>query len=71
MHPNLNEEQRMFRDTIRRFGKAELRPRARAIDERAEFPRDLLPMMAQIGLLSMAIPEEFGGMALDARMRIR
>jgi butyryl-CoA dehydrogenase len=66
MHFELNDEQRMFRDTVRRFAESELRPRAREIDERAAFPSDLLPTMAQLGLLSMAIPEEYGGMELDA-----
>jgi butyryl-CoA dehydrogenase len=66
MHFELSEEQRMFRDTVRRFAETELLPRAREIDESAEFPRDLLPKMAQLGLLGMAVPEEFGGMELDA-----
>jgi butyryl-CoA dehydrogenase len=66
MHFHLSEEQRMFRDTVRRFAEAELQPRAREIDELAEFPRDLLPKMAQLGLLGMAIPDQFGGMELDA-----
>jgi alkylation response protein AidB-like acyl-CoA dehydrogenase len=66
MHFELNEEQRMFRDIVRRFAETELRPRAREIDELAQFPSDLLPKMAQLGLLSMAIPEQFGGMELDA-----
>ena len=66
MHFELNEEQRMFRDTVRRFAESELRPRTRKIDELAEFPHDLLPIMAQLGLLGMVIPEEFGGMELDA-----
>jgi alkylation response protein AidB-like acyl-CoA dehydrogenase len=66
MHFELKDEQRMFRDTVRRFAESELRPRAREIDERAEFPHDLIPIMAQLGLFGMVIPEEFGGMELDA-----
>jgi alkylation response protein AidB-like acyl-CoA dehydrogenase len=66
MHFELSEEQRMFRDTVRRFAETELRPRAGEIDERAQFPRELVPKMAQLGLLGMAVPEQFGGMELDA-----
>jgi alkylation response protein AidB-like acyl-CoA dehydrogenase len=66
VHFELTAEQRMWRDAVRRFAEAELRPRAREIDELAEFPRDLLPKMAQLGLLGMAIPEELGGIELDA-----
>jgi alkylation response protein AidB-like acyl-CoA dehydrogenase len=62
----LNEDQRMFRETVRRFAQNELAPRAREIDEEAQFPHDLIPKMARLGLLGMAVPEEFGGMELDS-----
>ncbi len=62
----LTEEQRMLRQAVRRFAEAELRPRAPEIDEGAAFPMDLVPKMAAIGLMGMAIPEEFGGAGFDA-----
>lgn len=61
----LNEEQRMFRTSVRRFATADLKPLAQSIDETASFPVALLPTMASIGLLGMSIPEEYGGAEVD------
>jgi alkylation response protein AidB-like acyl-CoA dehydrogenase len=58
---SLTAEQRMLRQSVRKFAENELEPRARETDELALFPADLLPKMAGIGLLGMVIPEEFGG----------
>ena len=66
MHFELNEEQKMFRHTVRRFAEGQLKPRAREIDDNATFPSELLPTMADLGLLSMGVPEEYGGVGVDA-----
>jgi alkylation response protein AidB-like acyl-CoA dehydrogenase len=66
MRFNLDEEQRLFRNVVRNFVENELKSRTREIDESATFPSELLPTMANIGLLSMAIPEEYGGVQADA-----
>jgi alkylation response protein AidB-like acyl-CoA dehydrogenase len=62
----LTEEQRMVRHAVRRFAETELRPRAPEIDEGATFPVDLIPKMAAMGLMAMAVPDEFGGAGFDA-----
>ncbi len=62
----LSEEQQMFRSAVRALAEKELKPRAREIDESAEFPVDLIPKMAEMGLLSMAIPEECDGADVGA-----
>lgn len=66
MQFQLSEDQVMFRQAVRRFAENELKPRAREIDEQASFPVDLLPKMAGIGLLGMAVPEEYGGAGVDS-----
>ena len=66
MHFQPTEEQRMFRQAVRNFAAKELRPRAREIDELATFPVELLPKMAGLGLLGMAIPDEYDGTEADA-----
>ncbi|MBN1318208.1 MAG: acyl-CoA dehydrogenase family protein [Anaerolineales bacterium] len=66
MRFKLEEEQRLFRNAVRDFAETELKSRAREIDETATFPSDLIPTMADIGLMSMAIPEEYGGVEADA-----
>lgn len=56
----------MLRHAVRRFAETDLSPRAAGIDEEAAFPVDLIPKMASMGLMGMAIPEEFGGAEFDA-----
>lgn len=66
MQFHLSEDQVMFRQAVRRFAENELRARAREIDELAAFPVELLPKMANIGLLGMAVPEEYDGAGVDS-----
>lgn len=62
----LAEEQRMFRDMVHEFAEKELRPRARHTDEAAEFNADAVKKMGPLGLLGLAVPEEYGGAGVDA-----
>jgi len=57
----LSEEERMFRDAVRQFAKERIAPHVRAMDEAASFRPDLLREMFELGLMSIEIPEEFGG----------
>jgi acyl-CoA dehydrogenase len=56
-------EHRDFRESVRRFTSAELTPQATQWDEAGEFPRTLYQRAAEIGLLGMGFPEEYGGIA--------
>ena len=51
----------MFRSMVRRFAKERIGPHVRAMDEAGVFRKDLLEEMFQLGLMSVEIPEEFGG----------
>ncbi|HUQ54258.1 acyl-CoA dehydrogenase family protein [Lentzea sp.] len=58
----LTAEQQQFVELAREFAAAEIRPRARAVDEAdTESPLDLWEKAAKLGLTSFMIPEEFGG----------
>jgi butyryl-CoA dehydrogenase len=61
----LNEEQRMIRKMVRDFADKEIAPKATELDETREFPWDTLRQMAQLGLLGLSIPEEYGGSGGD------
>jgi alkylation response protein AidB-like acyl-CoA dehydrogenase len=61
----LTQEQRQIRDMVAEFVDDEVVPRAAEIDETDEFPRDLIDEMADLGLMGMPIPEEYGGAGLD------
>ncbi len=57
----LNEEDRLFQATIRRFARERIAPRVREMDEKAIFPKDLLRQLFDLGLMGIEIPEEYGG----------
>jgi alkylation response protein AidB-like acyl-CoA dehydrogenase len=52
-------------ETVDRFVRERLEPRAAEIDATGEFPRDLYGGAAELGLFGLWIPEEFGGIGPD------
>ena len=62
----LSVEQRDIRDTARRFVDAEVLPSIRVWWDDATFPRHLISKFGELGLLGMALPEEFGGTPVDS-----
>ena len=58
-------EQRQIREMVEQFADEEIQPRAAEIDETDEFPQGLVDRMAELGLMGMPIPEEYGGAGLD------
>ncbi|MFK7962480.1 MAG: acyl-CoA dehydrogenase family protein [Burkholderiaceae bacterium] len=61
----LNEDQRMLRDAIRDYVSAEIKPHSATWDQNAEFPRQALKGLAQLGCFGVAVPTELGGSGLD------
>jgi len=61
----LNEEHKMIRDMARNYAQKELAPVAAELDQKSEFPSRHLPKMAELGLLGMMVPTEWGGSGLD------
>src|SRR5258705_6218641 len=59
-----------FRDVMRRFVAREIDAFAHEWDEAGEFPRSLYAKAAEIGLLGLGFPEEYGGVAADQFMKI-
>jgi isovaleryl-CoA dehydrogenase len=60
----LGETADMLRDTVRSFATDEIAPRAAAIDESNDFPRDLWPKLGALGLLGITVEEDYGGSAM-------
>jgi butyryl-CoA dehydrogenase len=58
---DLSEEAQSVREMVRDFAESEIRPIAAQIDETNEFPADNVKKMAELGLLGMFVPEEYGG----------
>jgi len=57
----LNEEQKMLKSMIRDFATKEIEPSAAQIDEDASFPAENVRKMAELGLMGIPFPEEYGG----------
>ena len=62
----LTEEQELFRKSVREFAEKEIMPRAHEIDQKGEFPWDIVRKMAELGLMGLPFPEEYGGAGGDA-----
>ena len=56
----LSDEERMVRDTIRRFVNEQVNPIIDDHFEAATFPSELIPQMAELGLYGANLPEEYG-----------
>ena len=65
MKIELIEEQKLLRDTVRRFAEEVVKPRAKEIDETGEFPRSFFDQAGELGLAGVAVPEEYGGAGMD------
>jgi alkylation response protein AidB-like acyl-CoA dehydrogenase len=65
MNFELSDAQRMLRDMVRDFSEKEIKPRAAEIDRTDEFPWDLWKRMAELGILGMTLPPEYGGSGMD------
>jgi alkylation response protein AidB-like acyl-CoA dehydrogenase len=62
---DLNEEQKMIQETIRKFAREEIAPVARENDKKAHFPREIFEKLAGLGFMGTPIPEEYGGAGFD------
>ncbi|HXD76106.1 MAG TPA: acyl-CoA dehydrogenase [Vicinamibacterales bacterium] len=58
---SLTEDERLFRDSVYEFANREVRPLVREMDERAKMSPALVEKLFGLGVMSIEIPEEFGG----------
>ncbi len=65
MNFELPEQHRILRDTVREFCEREVKPHARQWDAEERFPSELVPKLAELGLLGIRIPEQYGGAEMD------
>ena len=56
-----SQEEIMFREMVSRFAREQVAPLAAAIDREERFPQETFRKMAELGLLGVGIPEEYGG----------
>ncbi len=59
-----NDEQQLMQTMFREFVDKEIRPIAAELDEQERFPEELIPKMAEIGMLGIPVAEDFGGVGM-------
>ncbi len=59
------EEHLMIQDMVRDFAKSKIIPVARELDQKEKFPKELVNDMANLGLMGMMVPVNYGGAGLD------
>jgi butyryl-CoA dehydrogenase/short/branched chain acyl-CoA dehydrogenase len=57
----LNEDEQLFRSTVRDFAQQSIGPLVRQMDEEQHFAPELLPQLFNLGLMGIEIPMEYGG----------
>lgn len=61
----LTDEQKLVRETVRNYVKKEISPIIEDFAQRAEFPKQIVKQMGDLGCFGPTIPQEFGGGGLD------
>jgi len=59
------QNQQKWVEEARKFAHKEIRPRARELDIKGEYPRDLIERLAEKGFLLPSVSREYGGLGLD------
>ena len=65
MDLDLSKEHELVRSTVREFAERHVAPVAEELDRESRFPYDLVSELADLGLMGMPIPEEYGGAGTD------
>jgi short-chain 2-methylacyl-CoA dehydrogenase len=65
MNFDLEPEHELLRDTVRQFAAEKVGPVAEELDREKRFPYELVAELAELGLMGMTIPEEYGGAGTD------
>ena len=65
MNFDVAREHKLVRDTVRQFALEKIAPVAEELDREKRFPYELVAELAELGLMGMTIPEEYGGGGTD------
>jgi alkylation response protein AidB-like acyl-CoA dehydrogenase len=60
-----SEQHALLRQSVRDFCEREIRPHCREWDESERFPLEIVPRLAELGLLGIRVPEAYGGAGMD------
>src|SRR6201996_8570027 len=64
--PEVDESKKLLIEQVRSFAQSEIAPKAKHNDESGEFPHETVRQLAEMGLMGMMVPEQWGGAGMDA-----
>jgi len=64
--PVVDEDKKLLIEQVRAFARAQVAPKAKELDESGRFPTEIIPQLAELGLMGMMVPEAWGGAGMDA-----
>jgi butyryl-CoA dehydrogenase len=65
MDVTLSEEQQLLQKTARDFADRQVAPQARTLDRESRWPGELVAQMGELGLMGIAVPDQYGGADFD------
>ena len=65
MNFDLSDEHLLLEQTVREWGAREVAPQIKELDRAHRFDPKILPQMAELGLLGISVPAEYGGAGMD------
>lgn len=65
MNFELTEEQRIMQNTVREFAQEKIAPVAADLDREHKFPAEIIEQLAELGLMGIVFPEEYGGAGMN------
>ncbi|MBU6375408.1 MAG: acyl-CoA dehydrogenase family protein [Bdellovibrionales bacterium] len=63
--PEVDESKKILLEQIRSFAATEIAPKAKELDDSGRFPTEIVKQLGEMGLMGMAVPEEWGGAGMD------
>lgn len=61
----LTEDQKLLKEMVRDFAQNEIRPKTKALEDKHTFPSEILSKLAELGILGMTVPAQYGGTKTD------
>ena len=61
----LTEDQKLLREMVRDFAKKEMAPHVKALEDKKEFPKEIMMKLGELGILGMTVSSEYGGSQTD------
>ena len=62
---NLDTDQEILRDSVRKFAESEIKPVAGQLDREEKFSYETMKKMAEMGLFGIVVPEKYGGQGMN------